>query len=61
MLVIRSDVQLGSSTKQFLEYGRRNYSEEEFVACIKKALMNQAKTHPTKIARRLGSLITTGT
>jgi hypothetical protein len=51
------DINLGGSTSQFLDYNDRCSTKEAFAENVAKALMHNAKTKPTKIARRFGCLI----
>lgn len=55
--ILTCDIRLGGSTKQYLEWCKRNLLEEDFVASLEASLLNRAKTRPAKLARRLGSLI----
>jgi len=57
MKILTSDINLGGSTLQFLTWGKRNLSKIEFIRSIELNLKFKAKTKPTRIARRLASLV----
>lgn len=54
---LRCDIDLGGSTEQFLDYGLRNYNEQQFIDSINRALYYRAKTKPKKLAQRFGCLL----
>ncbi len=51
------DIHLGGSTAQFLTYGKRQLTQNQFIDSIKKALIHKAKSKPFVLARRFGCLI----
>jgi len=50
------DIQLGGSTRQWVDYNERSLSDESLVANFKKAISYRAKTKPFKVAKRVGCL-----
>ena len=51
------DIQLGGSTKQYLEWNKKNRTESEFIGAIEKSLLHKAKTKPALMATRSAALI----
>ncbi len=51
------EIQLGGSTKQYLEWDKRNLTKEQCVEHIKGSLQNKCRTNPARMAVKAASLI----
>ena len=57
MKTLQCDIKLGGSTKQYLDYQRRNETYEQAVKNITKALVYKCKTVPATYGTRTAALI----
>lgn len=51
------DIQQGGSTTQYLDWGKRNLSRDNYISRFKDSIQSRAKTKPAKQALRTACLM----